>query len=151
MYEYKNVCVCAFFLSFFCQTIYANNHQKSITNNMFKEKDIKFKFNFTAESYYFAFGFRLSLTEQTHHICTRCDRKITVIFNFFKKFSIINHYLVPFKVTPLIYNTLMPAFFPIVETLLKCAFCIPRSSCFDFTFISLIIAKQDDCALVPML
>ena len=31
----------------------------------------------------------------------------------------INNYRVPFKVTPVKYNTLMPAFFPIVETLLK--------------------------------
>ena len=31
----------------------------------------------------------------------------------------INNYLVPFKVTPIRYNTLMPAFFPILKTLRK--------------------------------
>ena len=34
----------------------------------------------------------------------------------------INNYLVPFKVASLRYNTLMPAFFPILETLLKRTF-----------------------------
>ena len=45
---------------------------------------------------------------------TRCDQKITVIFNFL--------FIYLFKVTPLRYNTLMPAFFPILETPLKRAF-----------------------------
>ena len=48
----------------------------------------------------------------------RCVIKRTVqfskIINFF-----INNYLVPFKVNPLRYNTLIPAFFPTIETLLK--------------------------------
>ena len=59
-----------------------------------------------------------------NYVCkyARCDQKITVIFNFSKKYLFINNYLVPFKVTPLRYNTLMPAFFPILETLLQQAF-----------------------------
>ena len=54
----------------------------------------------------------------------RCDQKITVIFNFFKKylFAPFNNYIVAFKVIPLSYNTLMPAFFPILEALLKRGF-----------------------------
>ena len=34
----------------------------------------------------------------------------------------MNFYVVPFKVIPLIYNTLVPAFFPILEALLTCTF-----------------------------
>ena len=34
----------------------------------------------------------------------------------------MNFYIVPFKVIPLRYNTLVPAFFPILETLLICTF-----------------------------
>ena len=48
----------------------------------------------------------------------------------------------PFKVTPLRYNTLMPAFIPIPETLLKPAFWYPNSFCFDFSFIYSIVAKH---------
>ena len=50
----------------------------------------------------------------------------------------INNYLVPFKGTSLRYNTLMPAFFPILKTLL---FRIANSSSFDCSFISSIVAK----------
>ena len=39
-----------------------------------------------------------------------------------KKYLFINNYLVPFNVTSLTYNTLMTAFFPILETLLKRTF-----------------------------
>ena len=34
----------------------------------------------------------------------------------------MNFYVVPFKVIPLGYNTLVPAFFPILEALLICTF-----------------------------
>ena len=59
--------------------------------------------------------------------------QITVIFNFIKKHLLIlsiNNYLVP-----LIYNTLMPAFFPILETLLKHGFLYCQQLLFRFFFL----------------
>ena len=55
-------------------------------------------------------------------LCISWNRKITVIINFFKKYLFIKNYLVILKVTPLKYNTHMPVFFPILETLLKRSF-----------------------------
>ena len=48
--------------------------------------------------------------------CMGCDKKISV-FYIFIYFFFINNYFVPFKVNPLGYNTLMPAFFPILAIL----------------------------------
>ena len=66
-------------------------------------------------------------------MCTRCDQKITVV-SFFEKYLFINNYLVPFKVTPLRYNTLIPAVFPILETLLKGALWYRQQLLFRFLF-----------------
>ena len=64
---------------------------------------------------------------ENSNICeryARCNQKITV-FSIYSKsiYLFINNYLVTFKVPPLRYNTLMPAFFPILETHPKRAFC----------------------------
>ena len=60
--------------------------------------------------------------------------------NFFKKVCtfFINYYLVAFKVTPLRYNTLMPAFFQPLKHFWNVLFVIPNSCSFNFSFISLI-------------
>ena len=50
----------------------------------------------------------------------------------------MNFYGVPFKVIPLGYNTLVPAFFPILEALLG----MSLSSLSDSVFISSIVAKR---------
>ena len=62
------------------------------------------------------------------------SKKITIIWNFFKKCLFINNYLVLFQVTPLRYKSLMLAFFPILETLLKCAFWYCQQLLFRFFF-----------------
>ena len=57
-----------------------------------------------------------------------------------------NLYLVPLKVTPLIYNTLMPTFFPILELLLKCVFCYHQQLLlFRFIFYLLNRSKTHRC------
>ena len=50
----------------------------------------------------------------------------------------MNFYVVPFKVIPLRYNTLVPAFFPILEALLICTFWynMSLSSLSDLVFIT---------------
>ena len=54
---------------------------------------------------------------------------------FLKKYLFINNYLVPFKVTPpRSFNTLMLAFFPILETFLKRAFWYRQQLLFRFFF-----------------
>ena len=64
-------------------------------------------------------------------------------FKFFQKvFLFINNYLVPFKVTPLRCNTLMPAFFPILETLLKHAVWCRQQLLFRFFFYLLNQKKK---------
>ena len=74
---------------------------------------------------------------------TRCDQKITVIFLFFQKAIIYLSItiLVPCKVNPLRYNTLIPAFFPILETLLKRAFCCRQQLMSRFFFYLLNHSK----------
>ena len=47
-----------------------------------------------------------------------------------------------FKVAPLIFNTLMPAIFPIPATLLKYAFLYCQQLLFRFSSISSILAKH---------
>ena len=71
-----------------------------------------------------------------------CDQKITVILNLFKKYLFINSYLLPFKVTPLRYNTLMLAFFSILETLLIWAFWYCQQLLFRFFFYLLNRSKR---------
>ena len=72
--------------------------------------------------------------------CTRCDQKIVVIF-LKSIYLFINNCFDPFKVTPLSYNTLMPAFFPILETLLKHAFWYRQQLLFWFFFYLLNYSK----------
>ena len=69
--------------------------------------------------------------------------KITVIFKFFKAVCIYLSItiLFPFKVTPLKYQTLLPAFFPIFETLLKCIFWFRQQLLFWFYFYLLNRSK----------
>ena len=64
-------------------------------------------------------------------------------FKFFLQsiYLFINNYLVSFKVTHLRYNTLMPAFFPILKTLLKCAFWHRQQLLFWFFFYLLNRSK----------
>ena len=52
----------------------------------------------------------------------------------------MNFYVVPFKVLPLRYNTLVPAFFRILEALLICTFLYVSLS--DSVFIFSIVAKR---------
>ena len=82
---------------------------------------------------------------RTVDLYTRCDQKITFVLNFFKGCLFFYEQLsCPFKINPLRYNIFMSAFFPILETLLKRPFGIANSSCFNFSFISSIVAKRDD-------
>ena len=66
-------------------------------------------------------------------IHARCDQKITIIFSK-NIYLFIKNYLVPLKVIPLRYNTLMPAFFPILEALLKRHFWHCQQLLFRFFF-----------------
>ena len=76
-------------------------------------------------------------------INSKGHQKITVIFKFFKKIFVYLSITIlsPFKVAPLSYNTLMPAFFPILETLLKCAFWYCQKLLFRFFFYLLNCSK----------
>ena len=67
--------------------------------------------------------------------------KIIVILNFCKNCLFIKNYLLPFTVNPLRYNTLMPAFFSILERLLKRTFWYRQQLLFQFLFYLLNRSK----------
>ena len=82
------------------------------------------------------------LTFLTTHTYTRCDPKIIVILNFFKNYLFIC-LLVLFKVTPLRCKILMPPFFfQSSKHFWNALSGIANNHCFDFSFISSIIAKR---------
>ena len=67
----------------------------------------------------------------TNYVYTKCGQNITVILNFLNSiYLFINNFLVPQQR----YNTLMPAFFPILKTFLKRAFWYRQHLLFGFFF-----------------
>ena len=65
-------------------------------------------------------------------------------FHFFQFsiFNFINIYLIPFKVTSLRYNPLIPAFFQSSKHFWNALFGIVNCQCFNFSFISSIDTKH---------
>ena len=77
--------------------------------------------------------FRRESSSIIYEVWAKSNRFFSIFF--------INKYLVPFKVTPLIRNILMPAFYPILEALLKRAFCYRQQLVFQFFFYLLNRSK----------
>ena len=78
---------------------------------------------------------------------------VVYILNFFKNiYLFINNYLVPFNVNapPLRYNTLMPAFFPILEILLKRALCYCQQLLLRFFFYLLNRSKTLSIGMIKL-
>ena len=112
--------------------LYKSVFRLFLYGNLSFSADICIPSSTETRSSYWMFSQKHKAYEKAIH--TRCDQIITVILNFIKKFLFIYQYLVPFKATPLRFNTLMPAFFPILETLLKRAFWNRQQLLFLFFF-----------------
>ena len=76
------------------------------------------------------------------YIHTRCDQKIIVIFNFFKKYLFIYQSCPLQSNPPSDVTHLWQRFFQSLKHFWKALFGIANSFCFDFSFISSNIAKR---------